>query len=320
MVVNPSVASAKVVMIHRGFVKKKHKPPKPTRLRRILNAEKALREAESAMSAPAAAAPEAAADPTAAAPDSAANPAADAFACGNAGACAEVRAVAVENAAVAESAVSVPDAEHPQAVEGEPAALDPKPTVRHEVQSTYPAPREYVEQIVSNDLNRMVADMLESLMYYQTRSVAQAKRGKVLRRLVTGLREVQRSADRGKLRLCVVATNIEKSAADGGLDDVVAAILRRCRENGTPVVFALTRNRLGAALGQRIPVATAGVLAADGAHDKFRAVLDRAQAAALQYRVALDPSLTPAPAAESSDKPTYSLMDPIVLDSDLRNK
>lgn len=53
-----------------------------------------------------------------------------------------------------------------------------------------------------------------------------------------------------KVQAVVVAPNIEQIESEGGLDDLLASILEQAEQNAVPVVFALSRKKLGQ-VGQR---------------------------------------------------------------------
>lgn len=45
----------------------------------------------------------------------------------------------------------------------------------------------------------------------------------------------------GQVRLLIVAPNVDAVGGAGGLDEKVSEVLSAARENGTPVVFALSK-------------------------------------------------------------------------------
>ena len=62
-------------------------------------------------------------------------------------------------------------------------------------------------------------------------------------------REVLKSVKLGRTGpravFVIVAPNIEEVATGGGPDDMVLGIINAARESGVPVIFALSRNKLG---------------------------------------------------------------------------
>ena len=58
-------------------------------------------------------------------------------------------------------------------------------------------------------------------------------------------REVAKGVKLRRVQTVIVAPNIEQIEAEGGLDDLLASILAQAQEAGIPVVFALSRKKLG---------------------------------------------------------------------------
>jgi ribosomal protein L7Ae-like RNA K-turn-binding protein len=90
------------------------------------------------------------------------------------------------------------------------------------------------------------------------------------RRFVIGLKEVSRRTRQSKVECLIVAPDIEEDANSGGLDDRMRELLASAYQNQTPVVFALSRARLGKALGKSLHISVLGVLDSTGA----RSLLD----------------------------------------------
>lgn len=58
-------------------------------------------------------------------------------------------------------------------------------------------------------------------------------------------REVAKGVKLRRVQTVIVAPNIEQIETEGGLDDLLAAILEQAEQAGIPVVFALSRKKLG---------------------------------------------------------------------------
>jgi len=134
--------------------------------------------------------------------------------------------------------------------------------------------RSYVHQVLSDDLDEKVKFVLSELARYQERAKERdPMKYQKQKRLCVGLREAQRNVARGKAKAIVCAPNLEECAAEGGLDDTVEDLIEACREHDVPVVFALSRNRIGKALGRNIRLSIVCLLSLEGAHVEWRAVL-----------------------------------------------
>ena len=87
-----------------------------------------------------------------------------------------------------------------------------------------------------------------------------------------------------RAKAVVVAPNIERIESEGGLDDVVSSIIADAKQNGIPLVFALTRNKLGQIVGKRMRISAVAVLDHNGADDQFKAMLQAAAAGREAFR------------------------------------
>ena len=65
------------------------------------------------------------------------------------------------------------------------------------------------------------------------------------KRYVTGLNEVSKHLKAGNLTMVILATDLEKVEDEGGIDEMIASISSTCRKMRVPLVYNLTRSRLG---------------------------------------------------------------------------
>ena len=132
----------------------------------------------------------------------------------------------------------------------------------------------YANQVITPELNAVVLECIGELKRFQDRAYAKDPiKAKMRRRLVFGLREVAKAIQLKHAKAVVVAPNIEQTQSEGGLDDVLGKMIDEARENGTPTVFALTRNRLGQIVGQRMKISALAVLDYNGADDQFKRMI-----------------------------------------------
>ena len=86
-------------------------------------------------------------------------------------------------------------------------------------------------------------------LYYNRKINPTNKKGKNSRnpkkRYIVGMKEVQKHLHAENLKLVVIAINLERVEGDHGLDDLVQDLVTVGRELKLPVVFALTRYKLG---------------------------------------------------------------------------
>mmetsp|Transcript_12171 Transcript_12171/g.15782 ORF Transcript_12171/g.15782 Transcript_12171/m.15782 type:complete len:570 (-) Transcript_12171:801-2510(-) len=153
--------------------------------------------------------------------------------------------------------------------------------------------REYVRQALDPNLDFLVSRIVKTLFELQRRQyVKDPIKAKARRRLVLGMREVQRGLRSGNLKCVIVAYNIDQGneSVHGGIDDNVSAIIENCcptleektmGKKETTLIFALNKSKLGEAVGKRIKISTVGIQSLDGAYEDYKEavkILARAKA------------------------------------------
>jgi len=133
--------------------------------------------------------------------------------------------------------------------------------------------RHYVRQVLSDELDEKVKAMLADLARFQERARLDPAKFAKLKRFCIGMAETARSVKRGKAKCLIMAPNLDRSEADGGLDDTVEELMDLCFENEVPIVFALSRNRMGKALGKNIRMSIVCVLSAEGVHQELKQIV-----------------------------------------------
>ncbi|EQC35157.1 hypothetical protein SDRG_07389 [Saprolegnia diclina VS20] len=145
--------------------------------------------------------------------------------------------------------------------------------------------RAYVDQEIDEcgELQVGVTALLGRLMQLQERArLTNPLKAKKTRRLVFGLREVKRGLKSLKVMCLLVAYDVDECAADGGLDDKIVELIDLARANKIPVVFALSKRKLGKAVLKTIRVSCVGIYSVDGANDMWTSV--QKSVASLQHR------------------------------------
>ncbi len=157
----------------------------------------------------------------------------------------------------------------------------------------------YVTHVITEDLNAKVVALLSKLISWQMRTKEMdpmnAKRKK---RLLSGMREVGKAVRLGKVCGLIVAPNVQRLHCDSrtewgenghqganegdepgvGVNETseaagsgypIEGILEAARAHGVPVVFALTRRKMGKLLGQKKTVSVFALLNVQGAEQEF---------------------------------------------------
>lgn len=127
--------------------------------------------------------------------------------------------------------------------------------------------RTYVMQDLSFELDQTVGMLLLRLQRFTDQHRRFNQETTVQRRFVIGLKEVARRTKQGRVDCLIVAPDIEEDADTGGLDDRMRELLASAYQNSIPVIFALSRARLGRALGKSLHISVLGVLDTTGAKE-----------------------------------------------------
>ncbi|EGZ25640.1 hypothetical protein PHYSODRAFT_483329, partial [Phytophthora sojae] len=90
------------------------------------------------------------------------------------------------------------------------------------------------------------------------------------RRLVLGLHEVRRGLLNKKIRLLVIATDLEGCEA---VAQEIAEIVAIAAEQEVPMLSPMNRRKLGRTLQKKVRVSCVGVYSVDGANDLFQKIL-----------------------------------------------
>lgn len=127
-------------------------------------------------------------------------------------------------------------------------------------------PRAYASKLNDERATPILIEMLGELMRLQERNKGD-KNARARRRLVMGLREVARGIRARKVKMVVMANNLDEY---GAIDSKLQEILDMARAEDVPVIFELNKRKLGKALGKSIKVSVVGVQNSDGAQEQFK--------------------------------------------------
>lgn len=128
--------------------------------------------------------------------------------------------------------------------------------------------RDYVMQDLDSQLDHEVAKLLLSSqrLTYRHKAFNQSPQ---VRYIVSGLKEVCRAVKYGKVKCVFIAPDIEDATTNGGVDNRLHDILRAAYEQDVPVVYSLSRSRMGFALGKSLKMSVLGLLETKGVQDQF---------------------------------------------------
>jgi ribosomal protein L7Ae-like RNA K-turn-binding protein len=140
--------------------------------------------------------------------------------------------------------------------------------------------RSYVMQELSADLDHAAALLLDRINHFHRWHESMKDVGK--RRYTIGLKEVTRRLKQNQIVGLVIAPDIDGSTDHGGLDDRMREVLGFAYQHEIPVMFALSRHRIGRAIGKTLNISILGITDVTGA----RTLFDQATAMASAQRAA----------------------------------
>mmetsp|Transcript_19998 Transcript_19998/g.75534 ORF Transcript_19998/g.75534 Transcript_19998/m.75534 type:complete len:1039 (-) Transcript_19998:221-3337(-) len=133
---------------------------------------------------------------------------------------------------------------------------------------------QYAPVFGGEEYDARIKAMLSTLQELQDRAKHRgnefkAKRG---RRLIVGIKEVKKHIPRGKLRILVLANNIDVNGGEGAMFDAVNELIELAMEHNVLITYSLGKRPLGKAVGRKIKVSAVAVCNVDGANEIFNAV------------------------------------------------
>jgi selenocysteine insertion sequence-binding protein 2 len=126
--------------------------------------------------------------------------------------------------------------------------------------------RAYAKKMDNDQVVPILFEMLGELMRLQLRA-KETNNTKVKRRLVLGLREVCRGIKSRKVKMVVLANNLDEY---GALEEKLQEILDLANENEVPVISVLNKRKIGKAVGKNIKISVVGVENPEGAFESFK--------------------------------------------------
>jgi selenocysteine insertion sequence-binding protein 2 len=129
--------------------------------------------------------------------------------------------------------------------------------------------RPYAKLASDETIKTTIVEMLSELMRLQRRALEE-NNVKAKRRLVMGLREVARGIRAHKVKLVVMANNLDEY---GVIDATVQSIIDLAQKEEVPIYYELNKKALGKAVGKSIKVAVVGVQSPEGAHQQYKKLI-----------------------------------------------
>jgi ribosomal protein L7Ae-like RNA K-turn-binding protein len=139
---------------------------------------------------------------------------------------------------------------------------------RH-VETSHALIRDYVDSSVTPELESTVTACLYRLRLLKIQDMGI---GHPTTRYAIGFREVIRSLQSKAVAALIIAPDIEETSG-GALENKIAALKKQGEQENVPVIFALSRRQLGAAVQKNVSISVLAVLDTRGAEDVFEPML-----------------------------------------------
>lgn len=134
--------------------------------------------------------------------------------------------------------------------------------------------REYCTNIITKELNASLEICLREIARLQKRFHNRyPNKSNYKRRYYSGLKEVRKHVELGKLKLVLIAPDIEKLEFQDGLDDQIEKLLDACRRQNVVFCFGLRRRKLGYYTHGHGLVGCVGIANYSGTEPLFKNVL-----------------------------------------------
>eukprot|EP00350_Pseudokeronopsis_sp_OXSARD2_P003544 CAMPEP_0170543448 /NCGR_PEP_ID=MMETSP0211-20121228/2558_1 /TAXON_ID=311385 /ORGANISM="Pseudokeronopsis sp., Strain OXSARD2" /LENGTH=284 /DNA_ID=CAMNT_0010846825 /DNA_START=1204 /DNA_END=2058 /DNA_ORIENTATION=+ len=160
--------------------------------------------------------------------------------------------------------------------------------------------REYVDMLQSSELEDNVFKLIAKLKkLYYNRKVNPQKKGKLItrnqmlkKRYIIGLKETLKHLQAEALKLVIIAKNLERVEGEKGIDELIFEIIQRARDQKIPVIFSMTRYKLGLCSKYHGYAASiVGVLNFQGANDEYNELVKEGDKYKRQFYQTLAKSL-----------------------------
>lgn len=145
---------------------------------------------------------------------------------------------------------------------------------RH-VETSHGLIREYVDTAITPELEEAATACLYQLRQLKMQEIAI---GHPNMRYAVGFREVGRRLQQHHVAAMIVAPDIEKTSG-GALENKILALKNQCEYDNVPVIFALSRRQLGAAIQKNVSISVLAILETRGAEKSFEHILEEVKRA-----------------------------------------
>jgi len=137
--------------------------------------------------------------------------------------------------------------------------------------------RAYCDQELSSDLDKLVIKLMSHIIRFQDKDFAKDPiLTKERKRYVVGLRDTFKALKVKKVSCVLMAPDLDRKSREGGLDKTVDNIKDACKEQNVPVVYTLSRYKLGRACVRRAQASSLAILneGFHGCDENYKMMID----------------------------------------------
>ena len=138
-----------------------------------------------------------------------------------------------------------------------------------------PRIRNYVDNAISQELDEAVTQLLKKLQSYQQKlKTHQPLRTKARQRYVVGLKQALKGLDRNRVKLCILAPDLEPVRGESVLDKLCRKVAETCAAQAVDYVYALSTSRLRAVLSMpaKSVASCVAIYSAEGAYEEMKKI------------------------------------------------
>ncbi|XP_039440016.1 selenocysteine insertion sequence-binding protein 2 [Culex pipiens pallens] len=145
--------------------------------------------------------------------------------------------------------------------------------------------RAYCDHLITDELRSHAETLVTKLFQFQTNAYGKNPIKAVSnKRYCVGFNEILKYLETRKLKLVLIAPDLEPNDS---IDQLVERVKTICRQTRVPIVFGVKRRKLGFHLLKKVPVSCVGVLSYSGADDTVKRLLELAEQERVNLRAQL---------------------------------
>lgn len=165
---------------------------------------------------------------------------------------------------------------------GFPALNDTTVKVSEEKSLHCRAFRTYCDHLITDELRDLAENVVTKLFQFQSNAYGKNPIKAVSnKRYCVGFNEVLKHLETRKIKLVLIAPDLEPNDS---IDQLVERVKTICRQARVPYVFAIKRRKMGFHLMKKVPVSCLGIISYDGVDNPVKRMLEIADHERVSYR------------------------------------